>query len=199
MLIWTYPDGRRFESGTRNHAAAFDALENPDNIELSENSDGSPDTSRAGRNSDGTQVKKIIYEKPVDGKLYVVEVVPDNKRKKIRAISAYMNNKGQMVNAQDGPASTSENASARITKPGIRGANTTKRSPGHTSETAPILPNLAEDASAHAPTDNPSVTALADTPEAMLASSSDQIIPQVVDGVNGSSADGLVFVPYSLH
>ena len=66
-------------------------LDNPDQVSLGMNQDGTPRLS-IFNNADGTQAKTLLIRKRVNGNYYVTEAVIDSKKKQIRITGAYKNN-----------------------------------------------------------------------------------------------------------
>ncbi len=65
-------------------------LKNYDNINLATDNKGKPKKSKWSKNKDGSYAEMVIYEKKIDGTMYVVEAVPDTKTKLLQIVSAYI-------------------------------------------------------------------------------------------------------------
>lgn len=70
-------------------------LDNYDNVNLT------GEVSNSYKNSDGLPAKMIIFDKRINGTYYVVEAVPDSKRKKLQIISAYKSKKREGYQVPD--------------------------------------------------------------------------------------------------
>lgn len=134
-------------------------IKNADDVDFVRNPDGSLDLSKEIRNSDGSKAVKIKYTKKIDGHYYVVEAVPDNNKKRLQVVTAYIDKAGnekaayQVANAAEAPspharnglditakdsipqARNSVNADLDMKKAAYQVADT-ENSPLHTSEVA---------------------------------------------------------------
>ena len=90
-------------------------IKNADDVDFVRNPDGSLDLSEEIRNSDGSKAVKIKYTKKIDGHYYVVEAVPDNNKKKLQVVTAYIDKAGnekaayQVANAAEAPSPHARN------------------------------------------------------------------------------------------
>ena len=80
-------------------------LDNYDSVELLKNADGRLKRSLLFNNSDGTHAPMDKYTKRVNGHYYVVEAVPDARKRKVHIVSAYKN--GQALSMSSAPTTPS--------------------------------------------------------------------------------------------
>lgn len=65
-------------------------LENFDEIKRGEKANGQPAFSGEFRNKDNSHAPNIVFEKRIDGTMYVVEAVPDTNAHRLQVVSAYI-------------------------------------------------------------------------------------------------------------
>lgn len=91
-------------------------IKNADDVDFVRNPDGSLDLSKEIRNSDGSKAVKIKYTKKIDGHYYVVEAVPDNNKKRLQVVTAYIDKAGnkkaadQLVDGKTPPSFHAQDA-----------------------------------------------------------------------------------------
>lgn len=68
--------------------------------------------SKEYKNSDGTRARNVVYAKKINGTYYVIQAVPESKKKRLNIVTAFMDKKGALVvaNAKNNPDQTSVNA-----------------------------------------------------------------------------------------
>ena len=76
-------------------------IENHDNIIIDP---GTKKSGRGNKDKNGNRAINIRYEKQIDGTMYVVEAVGENKKHKLRLIGAYIEKKNSAINSQNSPA-----------------------------------------------------------------------------------------------
>lgn len=76
-------------------------IENNDNIIIDP---GTKKSGRGNKDKNGNRAINIRYEKQIDGTMYVVEAVGENKKHKLRLIGAFIEKKNSAINSQNSPA-----------------------------------------------------------------------------------------------
>ena len=72
-------------------------LDNYDSVEQLVDSNGKVVKSSEYYSSDGTKANLVQYKKRIDGTFYLVEAVPDTKRKQVQVVTAYIQPNKKMV------------------------------------------------------------------------------------------------------
>lgn len=65
-------------------------LDNYDSVEQLVGKKGKPEKSGEFRNADSTPANMVQYKKRIDGTFYLVEAVPDTKRRQVQVVTAYI-------------------------------------------------------------------------------------------------------------